>query len=120
MNTKNIQKGKSAIIGKAWLNGPVVGIVPASYTLPETMTFNADESYLVNGMTFRTDRNTTIPVTVEKGQKLFFYANTKREGKNDPDFSVSVIMTEEAANAYIENSREGSENWKKENSVATA
>lgn len=118
-NVKSIEKVKSAIIGKAWRNSDVVGIMPASYTLPSEMVFNANESYLIGDLTFRTDRNTTIPVTVKAGQKLYFYANTKRAGKEDPDYSVSVLMSVEEAEAYIANSREGAEAWKEQEAAGT-
>ena len=116
--TQDIRKVKSAIIGKAWRNADSVGIIPASFTLPSTMVFQSNESYLVNGLSFRTDRNTKIPVTVKAGEKLFFYANTKREGKVDPDYSVSVLLPVEEAEAIIADSRSGSEAWKKEHAVA--
>lgn len=115
-----IKQLKSAIIAKAWLNPGTVGIIPATVTLPTDMTFNAGESYLVNGMSLRTDRNMTIPVTVKAGEKLFFYANKKRAGKVDPDYSVSVLLPTAEAEAVIENSREGSAQWKAEHPEAIA
>lgn len=124
-----IRKVKSAIIGKAWRNADSVGIIPATFVLPSEMTFQANESYLVNGLSFRTDRNTKIPVTVKAGEKLFFYVNKKRpfpEFTNpatglayvDPDYSVSVQLEPEQAEAVIADSKSGSENWKKEHAVA--
>lgn len=106
---------KSAIIGKAWRNEDESAIVKASVTLTEDMVFTANESYLINGLSFRTDRNTTIPVELKAGDKLFFYKNKKRAGMADPDFSVSVLLPVEQAEAFIANSKAGSEAWKKTN-----
>ena len=116
--TKSPVQLKSAIIGKAWRNQNTQSIIPASFVLPETMTFEANQSYLIGELSFRTDRNTTIPVTVKAGEKLFFYANNKRAGKEDPDYSVSVLLPVAEAEAVIANSRAGSEEWKKEHAVA--
>lgn len=123
---QDIKALKSAIIGKAWKNQEEQGIIPASYTLPTEMTFRANESYLIGSLTFRTDRNSKIPVTVKAGEKLFFYANPKRPGVNpatgvafeDPDYSVSVLMPTAEAEAFIADSLAGSDAWKKEHAAA--
>ena len=108
---------KSAIIGKAWTAAGSTAIVPASYILPTDMVFEANQAYLVGGMSFRTDRNLTVPVTIKAGEKLFFYTNTKRPGKQDPDFSVSVLLPSAEAEAVISNSKAGTEAWRKAQEV---
>ena len=110
-----MDKVKSAIIGKAWVNPGFTAIVPASYALTEDMTFSANESYLIGGLSFRTDRNLSTPVTIKAGEKLFFYANAKRVGRQDPDYSVSVVLPVAEAEAVIQMTRAGSEAWKREN-----
>lgn len=110
-----IAQVKSAIIGKAWIAPGSTAIIPATYTLPADMTFEANQSYLVAGMSFRTDRNLTVPVTVKAGEKLFFYTNTKRPGKQDPDFSVSVLLPTVEAEAVITTTKAGAEAWKNSN-----
>lgn len=109
---------KTAIIGKAWVNTTTSAIIPANYVLPVDMTFRENESYLIGNLSFRTDRNLTIPVTVKAGEKLFFFANTKRAGFQDPDYSVSVLLPEAEALAVIENNKAGVLAWKQENQVA--
>lgn len=103
---------KSAIIGKAWIPQGSTAILPANFVLPNDMTFAANESYLIAGMSFRTDRNLSVPVTVKAGEKLFFYTNSKRPGKQDPDFSVSVLLPTTEAETVINASKAGSEAWK--------
>lgn len=116
---------KSAIIGKVWANQDgVATIVPASFTLPVDMNFGKNESYLIGGLTMRTDRHlnaSTVdgveaPVTVKASEKLFFYANNKRT-ENDPDYSVSVLLPEALAQTVIENSKKGLEAWRASQSV---
>lgn len=115
---------KSAIIGKVWTNREVASIVPASFTLPADMHFAKNESYLIGGLTMRTDRNLNssdndveTPVTVKAGEKLFFYANNKRT-ENDPDYSVSVLLPAALAETIISNSKKGLEAWRLANPVA--
>lgn len=112
-----MDKLKSAIIGKMWAN---VGhdIVPATYALPTDMIFNANESYLIGGLSFRTDRNLIEPVEVKAGARLFFYTNKKRADKQDPDYSVSVLLPEAQADEVIANSRAGAEKWRNAQQVA--
>jgi len=118
----NLTKSKSAIIGKLWANVNSGGIVPANYILEEDMTLAKDEAYIIGKLNFRTDRslNTSpvegeiTPLTLKKGDTLFFYTNPKREGRTqDPDFSVSVRLPEEQANTIINNSKKGIEAWRK-------
>lgn len=106
---------KSAIIAKAWVNPKATAIIPANYTLPTEMTFEANQRYLLGELSLVTDRNLSSPVTIKAGEKLFFYANTKRAGKQDPDYSVSVVLPEDEAQAIIDMTRAGTEAWKKEN-----
>lgn len=118
-NTQPIQL-KSAIIGKMWINQDGTNIVPSSFTLPVDMSFNANESYLINNLTFRTDRNlnsstvegSVAPVSVKAGDKLFFYANNKRSGFKDADYSVSIQVSAEVADAIIANAKKGIEAWR--------
>lgn len=110
---------KSAIIGKIWVNDNNSSIIPASFTLPADMNFAKNESYLIGGLTMRTDRhlnastveNEEAPVAVKTGEKLFFYANNKRT-ENDPDYSVSVLLPVSVAETVIENSKKGLAEWR--------
>ena len=111
---------KSAIIGKIWANRDgIATIVPASFTLPADMNFGKNESYLIGGLTMRTDRHLNastvdgveVPVTVKASEKLFFYSNNKRS-ENDPDYSVSVLLPVSLAETIIENSKKGLEAWR--------
>lgn len=111
---------KSAIIGKAWVVPGNTAIIPASFVLPEEMTFSANESYLIGGLSFRTDRNMPQPVTVKAGEKLFFYSNPKRPGKQDPDYSVSVVLPVEQAEAVIAGSIAGAQAWRDAHPVVVA
>jgi hypothetical protein len=102
---------KSAIIGKMWINSSK-DLVPAAFELPVDMTFNANESYLLGNLTFRTDRNLTNPVNVKAGSKLMFYSNSKRPGFKDADYSVSVLLPVAEADAVIQSSRDGAAAWR--------
>ena len=105
---------KSAIIGRAWKNKEDASIIPSSITVPSNMTFGANETYIIGALTFKTDfalnsslvEGTVAPVELKSGDKLFFYTSNKREGHDkDPDYTVSVKLAEETANAIINNSR---------------
>lgn len=109
---------KSAIIGKVWLNDSVRTLVPAAYTIEQDTTFGANESYVLGNFTFRTDRNLTTPIAVKAGEKLYFYANKKRTGFRDPDYSVSVLLPVAVAEAVIEGSKLGAAAWRAAHPVA--
>jgi hypothetical protein len=110
---------KSAIIGKIWTNKAQNSILPNSFALPSDMAFGKNESYLIGGLSMRTNRHLNasleegneVPVVVKAGEKLFFYANNKRTD-NDPDYSVSVILPQQVAEAVIENDRRGLNDWR--------
>lgn len=110
---------KSAIIGKIWTNKAQDSILPNSFALPSDMAFGKNESYLIGGLSMRTNRHLNasleegneVPVVVKAGEKLFFYANNKRTD-NDPDYSVSVILPQQVAEAVIENDRRGLNDWR--------
>lgn len=110
---------KSAIIGKMWTNSDVTEMVPATYTVQSDTTFKANQSFLIGGLTFRTDRN-LIPTLVKAGSKLFFYVNQKRDGKQDADYNVSALFSEAVANEIIANNRKGAEEWKQAHQVEMA
>ena len=106
---------KSAIIGKAWANGTSNEIMPSNYILPQDMEFTANQSFILGNLTFRTDRNLSVPVKVSKGASLNLFANQKREGKRDADFSVSVLLDVEEANKVISATKAGAAAWKEAN-----
>ena len=116
---------KSAIIGKIWKNQDNATIVPANFTLPSAMNFSKNESYLIDGLTMRTDRSLNAsavegeeaPVSVNAGDKLFFYANNKRKA-NDPDYSVSVLLPVDVAETVISNNQKSLAAWRAEHPVA--
>lgn len=116
---------KSAIIGRVWVNSDNKGIIPSSFTLPEDMTFSANETYLIGQLTFKTDRNLnasavegeTAPLSFKAGEQLFLYSNEKRAGHKDPDYSVSVRLPSEVAEAIITNSQRASDAWRASNSL---
>jgi hypothetical protein len=129
MDTKaNVVKTKSAIIGKMWINQNLYNIIPGSFDLPTDMTFAAGESYLINGLTFRTDRhlNTSMvegqikPLELKAGTRLVFFGNNKRPGVRDADYSVSVSLPVEITEAIISNNKKGMEAWRKENKTEVA
>jgi hypothetical protein len=117
---------KSAIIGKVWANGEKDSIIPGSFTLPMDMNFGKNESYLIGGLTMRTDRHLNAsltedaeePVSVKASEKLFFYANPKRT-ENDPDYSVSVLLPVAVAEAVIKNNKKGQAAWRAEHQAET-
>ena len=111
---------KSAIIGKMWVNQASGEIVPARYVLLKDMNFSKNQSYLIGNLSFRTDRNLNAsenpdgesPVELKAGDKLFFYVNNKRAGFRDPDYSVSVLLPENIAEAIKKNNKEGMQVWR--------
>lgn len=111
---------KSTIIGRMWVNAESSVMVPATYTVPSDTTLSANESYLIGQLSFRTDRNLNAsavegevsPVILKKGEKLFFYANNKREGHRDPDYSVSVLLPSTLADTVINNSVRSVAAWR--------
>lgn len=107
-----MQQIKSAIIGKAWINGISNEIMPANFIMPSDIEFTANQSFLLGNLTFRTDRNLSIPVKVAKGEKLNLFANKKRDGKRDADFSVSVQLPVDQAEAIIATTKAGAQAWK--------
>ena len=109
---------KSAIIGKAWVVQGETQIIPASFLMPADMTFSAGERYLVGGLSFVVDRNLIKPVTIAANEKLFFYANNKRPGKEDPDYSVSAVLSEELATEIVQGSKTALQAWRDANPVA--
>lgn len=110
-----LEQSKSAIIGKIWTNGDKASIVPATFTLPTEMTFQANQSYLLGNMSFRTDRNLVKPITLKKDSVLFLFPNNKRDGIKDPDYSVSIRLPEQEANEIINNSKAKAQEWKTNN-----
>lgn len=125
MNNNKPIELKSAIIGKAWKNQKEQTIIPSSFTLPSDMSFSANQSFLVGSLTVRTNRHLNASPTAEEvtplelaaGTTLYFFTNGKREGHNDPDYSVSVRLPIAEAEAIIFNEREGAKNWRLENPV---
>ena len=107
-----MQELKSAIIGKVWINERSNELAPTSFKVPQDMVFEANQSFMLGNMTFRTDRNLTIPVNVQKGTSLNLYANKKREGMRDADFSVSLTLPKEKAEAIIAATKAGAQAWK--------
>lgn len=111
---------KSTIIGRMWVNAGSNTMVPATYTVPADVTLSANESYLIGQLSFRTDRNLNAspvagevaPVVLKKGEKLFFYANNKRDGHRDPDYSVSVLLPSAVAETVINNSVRAVQAWR--------
>ena len=110
---------KSAIIGKVWTNKVQNVILPNNFTLPVDMSFGKNESYLIGGLSMKTNRHLNAsketgveaPVVVKAGEKLFFYANNKRTD-NDPDYSVSVVLPQDVADTVIANEKNGISAWK--------
>src|SRR3990167_4759263 len=75
---------KSFIIGKLWIhsmNGSRPGAI-------------------------RINRNLATDVIIKAGATLFLNTNTKRDGKQDADFSVSVLLPTATANQLIEVERQ--------------
>lgn len=115
---------KSTIIGRMWTPAGSSVMVPATYTVPSDINLSANESFLIGQLSFRTDRNLNssavagevLPVQLKKGDKLFFYANTKREGHRDPDYSVSVLLPEAVSATVINNSTRAISAWREANS----
>jgi len=71
---------KSFIFGKVWINSPESnrpGTASVSRSLPTEITLKA-------GMTFA------------------LHLNTKREGKNDADYSMSILLPTETVDKLIE------------------
>lgn len=111
-----MQQVKSAIIGKAWANTMSTELMPSSFKLSQDMAFTANESFILGNLTFKTDRNLITPVTVKEGAALYLYANRKRDGKKDADFSVSVLLDITDANRVIAETKAGVIAWKQANS----
>lgn len=115
-----INQLKSAIIGRVWVNANNAGVIPSFITLPQEMTFSANETYLIGPMTFKTDRNlnassvegVSVPVVLPAGSRLNLYANTKRADHKDPDYSASVQLPTDVADTIINNSKRAAEAWK--------
>lgn len=111
---------KSTIIGRMWTPSESSVMVPATYTVPSDINLSANESFLIGQLSFRTDRNLnasavageTLPVSMKKGDKLFFYANPKREGHRDPDYTVSVLLPQSVSATVINNSIRSTEAWR--------
>lgn len=123
MNT--ITQQKFAIIGKVWLNKTSKAIIPANIAMPEDITFNKNENYILAGMSFRTDRNLAEPVTVKAGDKLFLFNNPttperQEAGLKDADYSVSVQLPIKDAMRIIDGCTEGRMAWKAANLAAAA
>ena len=123
---ETVSKVKTTIIGKAWVNQGVPTIMSQHFTLPADMNFSKNESYIIGGLTMRTDRSLNAsavdgveePVSLKAGEKLFFYTNQKRTPA-DPDFSVSVMLPEDVSNVVINNNIKGRDAWRAENPVVT-
>jgi len=118
---------QSTIIGKIWLNNSRGKITDASFVLPRDMEFGKNKSFLINGMSFRTDRNLNAspdysatnrdayePLKLPKGAVLNFFGNDQRDGKRDPDLSVSTPLPIEQSELIIRNSEIAVELWKAE------
>lgn len=106
---------KSAIIGKAWKNGESGELMPASFVISEDTVFSANQSFILGHLTFRTDRNLTVSVPMKKGSLLNLFANKKRDGHKDADFSVSVLLPVDEANTVINATKAGVAAWKASN-----
>ena len=121
-----MDKVKSAIIGKMWVNENATGLQPASYVLEQDMVFVKGDSFLLNGATIRIDRNLNTstelgkitPLALQKGTRLTFFTNSKREGIKDADFTVSVVLPEAEATIIIENNKRGQAEWRKQNQIS--
>lgn len=109
---------KSAIIGKAWLNGEPTKLIPATFVMPVDTEFVANQSFILDELTLRTDRNLAIPVLVKAGESLYFYKNIKRPGMRDADYSVSIKMPNIEADILIANSRLAAKAWREAHPVA--
>lgn len=70
---------KNFIIGKLWVNS-VDGSRPGA---------------------IRINRNLPTDIVLKASTTLFLNTNTKREGKQDADYSVSVLLPVETADALI-------------------
>lgn len=122
-----LQKTKSAIIGRIWINSDEVSLMPASYTLTDDMEFGPDEAYILGKLSFRTDRNLnasldskkTEKIYLKAGDKLFFYPTTKRANHDDPDYTVSARFPEPIAEAIIENGQKAQKEWKDAQGIET-
>lgn len=74
---------KNFIIGKMWLNS-VDGNRPGA---------------------IKVSRDLPTDIVLKAGTTLFLTANKKREGMNDADFSVTVLLPVETANKLIDAER---------------
>ena len=77
---------KNFIIGKMWLHS-VAGNRPGA---------------------IRISRDLPTDVVLKAGTTLFLNTNTKREGKVDADFSISVLLPAATADALIQAERQAS------------
>lgn len=115
----NTQTTQAAIIGKAWINGDKMQLVPASIKLSQDMELNADESFLLGNLSIRTNRHLNssriagqvAPLTLKAGTVINLFTNSKREGKIDPDYSVNVILSAEDAKTIRDNEASGKLAW---------
>jgi len=112
MENSTMTPVKSAIIGKAWANGAVNGLIPTNFTLTEDRTFSAGETFLLGTLTLKMDRNLPFPVVMKAGDKFYFYPNSKREGFKDADLSISVLRTPKEAEDIINGTRAGMKAWR--------
>jgi len=78
---------KNFIIGKLWINS-VDGSRPGA---------------------IRINRNLATDIILKAGATLFLNTNKKREGKQDADFSVSVLLPVDTANQLIEAEHQASQ-----------
>jgi len=115
MNTITLLK--SAIIGKIWSNSDIKELIPATITIPSDMTLEANQTYLLGNMSFKTDRNLVKPIEMKKDETLYLFPNTKRNGINDPDYSVSIKLPAKEADEIIEASKTAQELWRKNNPI---
>ena len=125
--TEQIEKTKAAIIGKIWINGDQKNTIFSNpFILPQDMTFNANESYMLNGnLNFLTDRHLNAslidgevaPLVLKAGTGLRLFKNDKRDGMEDkdPDYSVSVVLPAGLSLAIIANGKKGPQAWRDTN-----
>lgn len=108
---------KSAIFAKGWANSnnPFETPTPQPYTFEKDVTFNAGQSYPYYGITVIIDRNLAEPLTLKAGTTISFFANSKREGKRDPDFTISAKLPIAQADAIINASKTALQDWRDDN-----
>lgn len=90
---------KSFIIGKMWLNGETNLV--ANIKLSEDLHITPSLRLSVGKKSIVINRNLPEPMTIKAGSELRFFRNNKREGKMDPDYTVSVQLENSVAENLI-------------------